>query len=302
MTVLCLKVDVDTARGTQIGVPQLIKLFQKYNINATILFSLGPDNTGRALKRIFRPGFLKKVSRTSVVSTYGIRTLLNGVLLPGPHIAKKFKNIMLATKDAGFEVGIHCYDHIRWQDGLAKMSKPEVFAEFNKALTCFSDVFATPAQTAGTAGWQANAFSLAAYDNANLLYGSDCRGTTPFYPKIGHETFKTLQIPTTLPTLDELLGRPEFPEESLIDYYHSLLSPTLPNIFTMHAEIEGMRRLNWFTKFIESCLAKGIIFKAMRDVAQDYQAPHKQIPTCEFIQGTMEGRSGFLAQQGKVIA
>ena len=34
--------------------------------SATFLFSLGPDHTGRAIKRVFRPGFFGKVRRTSV--------------------------------------------------------------------------------------------------------------------------------------------------------------------------------------------------------------------------------------------
>ena len=68
-SLLAIKVDVDTDRGTRIGVPNLLALLDEFGVKATFLFSLGPDNTGRAIKRIFRPGFLSKVSRTSVVST-----------------------------------------------------------------------------------------------------------------------------------------------------------------------------------------------------------------------------------------
>ncbi len=57
MTIFSLKIDVDTERGTKEGVVNLLNLFSELNIPATFLFSLGPDNTGRALKRIFRPGF-----------------------------------------------------------------------------------------------------------------------------------------------------------------------------------------------------------------------------------------------------
>ena len=81
---LALKIDVDTYRGTRDGVPRLVELLKKYDAGATFLFSLGPDHTGRAIKRVFRPGFLSKVRRTSVVSHYGIRTLLYGTVLPGP--------------------------------------------------------------------------------------------------------------------------------------------------------------------------------------------------------------------------
>src|SRR5690242_1584069 len=86
---LSLKVDVDTLRGTREGVPRLATLFTQLRIPATFLFSLGPDHTGRALKRVFRPGFLRKVRRTSVASHYGLRTLLYGTLLPGPDIGRK---------------------------------------------------------------------------------------------------------------------------------------------------------------------------------------------------------------------
>ena len=177
---LAIKVDVDTDRGTRIGVPNLVALFDEFSVAATFLFSLGPDNTGRAIKRIFRPGFLSKVSRTSVVSTYGVRTLLNGVLLPGPHVGRRNEGVMRLTRDKGHEAGIHCYDHIRWQDGLAKMTRNEVFTEFGKARKEFVRIFRTSAKTAGSAGWQANGFSLAAYEEADLLYASDCRGTHPF--------------------------------------------------------------------------------------------------------------------------
>ena len=73
-----------------------------------------------------------------------MRTLLNGVLWPGPHIGKRHADIMRAVREAGHEVGIHCYDHIRWQDGLAKMSRDEVFAEFGKARSEFERIFGTP--------------------------------------------------------------------------------------------------------------------------------------------------------------
>ena len=134
---LAVKIDVDTDRGTRIGVPNLLKLFAALNIPATFLFSLGPDNTGRAIKRIFRPGFLKKVSRSSVIRMYGLRTLMNGVLWPGPHIGKRHEAILRAAHQAGHEVGIHCHDHIRWQDGLMKMTPAEVHTELQKARTEF---------------------------------------------------------------------------------------------------------------------------------------------------------------------
>ncbi|MES2997978.1 MAG: polysaccharide deacetylase family protein [Pseudomonadota bacterium] len=292
---LAIKVDVDTERGTQIGVANLIQVFKQFAIPATFLFSLGPDNTGRAIKRLFQPGFLTKVSRTNVVSIYGFRTLLNGVLWPGPHIGQRCATIMQQTAQAGHEVGIHCYDHILWQDALHTWSQEQVMQEFQKACDEFRRIFSRAPLAAGAAGWQANANSLAAYDAAKLLYGCDARGVYPCFPKVGATQFKTLQIPTNLPTLDELLGRPEFPLTTLDDYYLSLLRGDVVNVLTIHAEIEGMKYLDFFTKFLKKAQQQAVAFQPLQTIAQHCLANRETIPICELSQGTVDGRSGRLA-------
>jgi undecaprenyl phosphate-alpha-L-ara4FN deformylase len=296
-TVLAIKVDVDTDRGTRIGVPNLVALFDDYDVKATFLFSLGPDNTGRAIKRIFRPGFLSKVSRTSVISTYGIRTLLNGVLLPGPHIGRRNEEVMRKTRDSGHEVGIHCYDHIRWQDGLSTMSYGDVNREFHKARQEFERIFKEPAKTAGSAGWQANNFSLSIYDKAGLLYASDARGAHPFFPRAAGIVYKTLQIPTTLPTLDELIGRPEYPDERIIDHYLSLMLRCNLNVLTIHAEVEGMGKMNLFRAFLEAVKKNDVLTVKLDTCAHNLLKDPSTIPVCDLIQGTVDGRSGTLSVQ-----
>lgn len=297
-TVLGLKIDVDTERGTRIGVPNLMQLFAQLGVKATFLFALGPDNTGHALKRIFRPGFFAKVSRTNVVDIYGVKTLLNGILWPGPHIARRHKGIMRAVCGAGHEVGVHCYDHIAWQDNLFKMTAAQVRRQVNMAVKTFTDVFGFGPKTMGSAGWQANTHSLAAYDDQNLLYASDARGTQPFFPQVDHKAFKTLQLPTTLPTLDELLGRPEYPFEGLVDHYLSLIKPGQLNVFTLHAELEGMKYLGWFEAFLKACLAKGIQLSPLEPMAVELLKNKESIPTLPLLQGHVDGRSGTLAVHG----
>ncbi len=294
---LAIKIDVDTDRGTRIGVPNLLALFDEFGIKATFLFSLGPDNTGRAIKRIFRPGFLSKVSRTSVVSTYGIRTLLNGILLPGPHIGRRNESVMRSARKKGHEVGIHCYDHIRWQDGLIHMNREDVFTEFGKARKEFERIFGEQAKTAGAAGWQANNLSLEAYDDAGLLYASDARGTRPFYPRVRGAVYRTIQIPTTLPTLDELLGRPEYPEERLAEHYLSLLRPDALNVLTIHAELEGMKKQAFFRSLLDHLRARQIRVVRLDEFARDLLRKPSAIPRCDLIFGAVDGRSGTLAVQ-----
>jgi len=150
---LALKIDVDTLRGTREGVPNLVTLLKKHGVGATFLFSLGPDHTGRAIKRVFRPGFVGKVRRTSVVKHYGVRTLLYGTVLPGPDIGRRAGDVMRAVRDDGFEVGIHTWDHIRWQDGVAAAGAAWTAAEMRRACERFTDVFKEDPRTHGAAGW-----------------------------------------------------------------------------------------------------------------------------------------------------
>src|ERR1051325_3790966 len=134
---LALKVDVDTDRGTREGVPNLVEDLKAVAAPACFLFSLGPDQTGRAITRVLRPGFFQKVGRTSVVQIYGVRTLLNGTLLPAPHIGQRNGHIMRAVREAGFEVGIHCFNHYRWQDFVQTMTLEEVASEFEAGFAEF---------------------------------------------------------------------------------------------------------------------------------------------------------------------
>lgn len=294
---LALKIDVDTDRGTREGVPNLIADCEEFDLPACFLFSLGPDQTGRAITRVFRPGFFKKVSRTSVVKLYGVRTLLNGTLLPAPHIGRRNTRIMREVRDSGFEVGIHCYNHYRWQDYVQKMSEPAIHEEFLAARTEFLRVFGVEAQTAGAPGWQSNERSRQVYDDANLLYSSDTRGHSPFFPRINGRVFKTLEIPSTLPTFDELIGRPEYPEARIVPHYMSLLRDDTINVFTLHAEIEGMGHRRLFRELLIACRDRGVQFVRLDDVARELLAKRDTIPVQDQAMAEIDGRSGLVAVQ-----
>ena len=181
---IALKIDVDTLRGTREGVPALVRTLQHANAGATFLFSLGPDHTGRAIRRVFRPGFIGKVARTSVLEHYGLRTLLYGTLLPGPDIARRGGAQMRAVRDAGFEVGVHCYDHVAWQDYLQRRDAQWTSRQMRRAVEKFQQVFAVAPRVHGAAGWQMNDTALALEEQLGFSYASDTRGSEPFLPLI----------------------------------------------------------------------------------------------------------------------
>ena len=295
---LGLKVDVDTLRGTREGVPGLVELFRKHGVVATFLFSLGPDHTGRAIKRVFRSGFLGKVRRTSVVSHYGVRTLLYGTVLPGPDIGRRGGDVMRAVRDIGHETGIHCYDHIRWQDGVGAADLAWTEREMTRACDRYTDVFKEAPRTHGAAGWQMNAHALRLTQRLGFDYCSDGRGTHPHLPVWRAELIRCPQFPTTLPTLDELIGTDGIDETNVAAHILAMTHEprAAGHVFTLHAELEGMRLAPVLDQLLVGWKAQGwqlgpvrLLYEAVEPMA---------LPRCEVAAGTVPGRSGTLLVQG----
>ena len=295
---IALKVDVDTLRGTLEGVPALLRLFDRFGVQATFLFSVGPDHTGRALRRVFRPGFLSKVRRTSVTGHYGLKTLMYGTLLPGPDIARRGGHIMRAAGEAGHEVGIHCHDHTKWQDFVAHRDEDWTRREMERAWDAFERIFQRPARVHGSAGWQLNSHTLALEGRMGFDYASDTRGTSAFYPMLQGMHSACPQIPTTLPTLDELIGRDGITEENVHEHIYTASKQRLPQgqVYTLHAELEGMKLKPIMERLLVMWRDARAKVGAMEDV---YRALDLDALPCHLVEwGELPGRSGHLALQG----
>lgn len=312
MPSLVLKIDVDTFRGTREGVPNLARLLQRYEANASFLFSLGPDHTGRALRRVFRPGFFQKVSRTSVVEHYGIKTLMYGVLLPGPDIGKECASEIRAIRDAGFECGIHTWDHVLWQDNVRNAEREWTASLMRKAYDRFCDILGAPPETHGAAGWQMNEHAFAQLDEFGFAYASDGRclltpagrlandSAGPHRLRIGERTLSCVQLPTTLPTLDELLGcrvgQTVLDTENIADFLLGLTKSPRDHVYTLHAELEGQKLLPIFERLLKGWQAQGYDLISMQAYHRSLDLP--TLPVRPLRWGELPGRSGELILDG----
>jgi len=298
---LALKIDVDTHRGTREGVPRLMETLQRHRAGATFLFSLGPDHTGRALKRVFRPGFLSKVSRTSVLEHYGLLTLLYGTLLPGPDIGRRNAHLMREVRTAGFEVGVHAYDHVKWQDYVASRDEPWTRREMHSACQRFEEIFAERPVVHGAAGWQMNHHAYRMLAQLGFRYASDTRGHCPFLPVCAGQVITVPQLPTTLPTLDELIGIGDVTPRNVASHLLKLTEacPAGGHVYTLHAELEGMKLAPVFDALLQGWRAQGYELCALRDFAGSLDVA--ALPRHQVLSGSIPGRSGQLAVQGPEI-
>ena len=283
---LVLKVDVDTRIGLSEGVPRMLELFRRYGIRASFFVSFGPDHSGRALRRIWRPSFMLKMLRTNPFRLYGVKTLLSGTLLPSKPIGDDNPGPLRAIVDAGHELGIHGYDHVFWQDRLEKLSETEIQAELERSVRAYERILGTRPRASAAPGWRCTEASLAVQDRLGFDYASDVRGAAPFYPSAAGRIFDTLQIPTTLPTLDELIGREPRPNDALLSSLRDGL-----NIHTVHAEVEGRPYLSLFEELLREVRRRSMETVLLRDVA----AKKINLPARAVTRGTVPGRSGWVA-------
>lgn len=293
---LALKVDVDTFRGTREGVPRLVQILQRHAARATFLFSLGPDHTGRAIRRALRPGFVQKVGRTSVVEHYGMKTLLYGTLLPGPDIGRRCADILRRVRDSGFEVGIHAWDHVKWQDGVAGADPAWTVWQMALAAQRFREIFREEPAVHGAAGWQVNREALRLTQRMGFSYASDTRGSHPFMPVVDAEIIGCPQLPTTLPTLDEMVGLDGVTEANVAEALLEKTRERREHVYTLHAELEGMKLAPVFEGLLDGWKAQGYELVALCEMVLG-RDPFT-LPLHEVIVSPTAGRSGTLATQG----
>jgi undecaprenyl phosphate-alpha-L-ara4FN deformylase len=318
MSSLALKVDVDTYRGTLEGVPRLLDVFAKEGIRATFFFSLGPDNTGRAIRRVFRKGFVKKVFSASPAASYGFRTMLYGTLLPAPDIGTKPDAVrrMREAEAAGHAVGLHAWDHVDWHDRLPEMTRDEVEEVVAKGHARFREIFGRPATLSAAPGWTATPLSVEVQEDHGVVATSDTRGGEPFFPlRADGTSSKVLEIPSTLPTLDELLALPlpgagsqaeraaEFlrvrlREGSAAGSAGAAAESSAPGVevHSIHTEIEGGPAFSApFTRLLAGWKSDGVAFFTLEELSTSIRtasaSPDSPLPVRHLTFATIPGRA-----------
>ena len=292
---VALKVDCDTLEGTLEGVPRLLEIFAARSIRATFYFTLGPDRSGVAIRRVLtQRGFLAKMIRSRAPSLYGWRTMLYGTLLPAPRIGARAAEVLHAAARAGHDTGVHGWDHVGWHDRLTRMSREGIAREYGAAHAEYLRIFGVPARSSAAPGWAADARSLEVESERSLLHTSDTRGGAPFFPKAGERTLPTLEIPTTLPTLDETLAWPSLRDDAAQRaHFRGAVRGT--EVHTIHAEVEGRSKSALFEQILDDWRADGVGFPTLAELALEALAHRDRIPSRAVSWTRLPGRGGRVA-------
>ena len=298
---LGLRVDACTLRGAVSGVLPLVKELERLGVHASFFVALGPDCSGRALARVVRrPGFLSKMLRTRGLSMYGLRTALYGTVLPPPRIGRRAGDILRRVHREGHEIGLHSWDHVRWQDRLDSLSREQIAEDYDRAAACFHDAVGVEPRVSAAPAWLCSPASLAIAAEREFRYTSDTRGRCPFVPRLPAENRVASglqcvpQIPVTLPTLDEVLGSNGATADDFYAGVEAKLGGGGTQVLTVHAEAEGRAFLRPFVAFLERVLAAGVSVSPLGELIADAGG----LPSCGVERGQVDGRAGEVSLQG----
>jgi undecaprenyl phosphate-alpha-L-ara4FN deformylase len=294
--IIGLNVHVDTFEGMRHGVPRLLELFRQRGIPVTFFVPMGKDHTGRTvLRALRRPGLVLKARRGNALGAYGLKTLMRGILLPGPEIAKKHRELLRLIVDSGHELGIHGLDHVYWHDHIKSMDKEQTEKTLEEAVRVYESLLGTKPRSFAAPGWMINPHALAFFQEHGFQYSTDTRGISPFFPRMGGNTFTIMQLPLTMPTLDEVVGLEGNDPQTLVDFFCGRLNPGL-NVFAVHTEFEGNRWRPFLDAFIAQSVDRGYRYERLIDIATKLTSKGG-VPVADCVYGPIRGRASEVTLQ-----
>ncbi len=246
-TAICIRVDVETVNCLLRGVPNLLELFDKYSFKATFFVPMGPDCLGRN----FKTSDLTRYLRLVPLKKFGLKNLLYGLLLPPPEMGKH-RSELTSIAEHGHEVGLHGYNHAEWARSL-HLPQQDTEKMFLKGYNEFTEIFGKRPKAFSSPEFKTTEHILSMLDRYDFLYGSDSRRQTPFWPKNERRTFETLQVPVTMPNLEELSWRGMSDREALKHVYSELEKKIEFGglaVFLIHPSYEGLWKRSLFSALL----------------------------------------------------
>jgi peptidoglycan/xylan/chitin deacetylase (PgdA/CDA1 family) len=238
-----LRIVAATTRGAREGSARLVELLLKHNAGATFYFNLGPSRLHR--------------------------------WLPGRDARAAVGAAMRAVRDAGFEVGVHGWDPQRWQQCVPSGDHAWTENAMRQAHAAFADVFGEPPRTHAAPAWQMNRHALRLTQRLGYHYASDTRGQAPFIPLWDAELVACPQVPTTLPTIGELLHTAGTRLHNVHERIRAQCAPphVAEHVFTLNAD-RGRRHLPPLERLCEAWRDLGYDIVPLRAIAESLDPMH----------------------------
>lgn len=174
---------------------------------------------------------------------------------------------------------------------LAQIDRQTLVDDIARGLRTLEEIIGQPVTCSAAAGWRADQQVIEAKEAFHLRYNSDCRGAMPFHPLLESGNPGTAQIPVTLPTWDEVIGRDVKAEDFNGWLLNRILRDKGTPVYTIHAEVEGCAYQHNFVDLLKRAAQEGVTFCPLSELLSG------TLPLGQVVRGNIAGREGWLGCQ-----
>lgn len=257
---VALRVEARTLRGLRDGMPNLMRLFSTFQVRASFFFPLGRDRSGRHPLATWR-------QRRQL----GAAAMLYGTLLPAPWLRADALKLLRTARDNGHDVGSFGLSPIEWSDHLAHADDAWVSDQLMRLRGDLEGLDDGLPCALATPQWQTGPALLRVLAPDDWRYTSMTRGRMPYVPMSQGVRSRVPEIPTTLPTVNEMLHHPGVTDANVHEYLYAESRRLLPagHVFAVSAEREGLDRLKLMEKLLVMWKGQDGTLRALDDVLKD---------------------------------
>lgn len=283
---VALRVEVRSLRGLREGVANLMRLFSEYQVRASFFFPLGRDFSGRAPLQTWRQR-----------RCLGLAAITYGTLAQAPSLRGEAVRLMAMARTNGHEVGVFGLSPLHWARRLAHADPAWTRRQCQALWEAYlASDGGTPVALA-VPDWQVNPTLLAALSPERYHYSSITRGRLPYLPQLQGVRSPIPEIPTTLPTVAEMLRRPGVSPDNVHEYLYAESQHVLPagHVFAASAEYEGLAGLGLMEKLLIMWKGQEGSVRALGDILREIDLT--TLPRHRIGWGRVDGGEGYMAMQ-----
>lgn len=256
---LALRIVAASVRGARAHAPHLAELLTRRAAGATFYFNLGPHRLAR--------------------------------WLPGREVGGRAEAAMRRIRDAGFELGVYGWDPVRWTMRVAPGNEAWVEHGMRRACERFEALFDERPRTHAAPAWRMSRHAFRLTQRLGFHYCSDTRGRTPYIPMCEGELVACPQLPTTLPTIEDLAG-----DGAGWDTVHDEIlrrsadAPPAGHVFTLDADQGAARLAPVLERLLDGWRILGYEICSLRTIAESLEPKGLGHHVIEELGGTAQAR------------
>lgn len=294
--IIGLRCDVDFGIDFIKGIPFLLNELKKRKLKITFFITMGPDSFKKCTNRVKEKGYLKRIinfNPIKIIKTFGVQYLLNQFFKSNNYVGIAFPNIIKDIINDGHEIGIHGYDHYWWAENIYSATNKEIKNDMNKSFEALNKITKKKKIIWASPNWRCNQNVIEEIDKKKNLYGADCRGSKPFFPKFKNYKSKTIQYPISLPCLHEIKNyvndksfeniKKEFFKKIQKDY----------NLWCIHPYYEGILEKELFVQTLNDLIKENYKICSMKKIHNFWK--NKKIAYRSIIKKKLKGGRGLIS-------